>query len=196
MITIAIQAGGRSSRMGRDKALIPLAGRPLIEHLLERVEGLAGEVLITTNRPEEYAYLGVRLAEDEHPGAGALEGLRTALHAARGEHVLVLACDMPFISRPLVEHLLHIALGYDVVVPRRGADYEPLHAVYAREPCLAAVEQALRRGHRRVISFFPRVRVREVGQKTLERLDPEGLSFFNVNTSEELMEAERLLAGR
>ncbi len=196
MITIAVQAGGRSSRMERDKALIPLAGRPLIEHVLERIEGLADEVLITTNRPEDYAYLGLRLAGDEHPGAGALEGLRTALRAARGAHVLVLACDMPFVSRPLVEHLLHVAPGYDVVVPRRGVGYEPLHAVYARQPCLAAVDQALHEGLRRVIGFFPHVRVLEVGQDTLDRLDPEGLSFFNVNTPEELMEAERLLAGR
>ncbi|MEW6569361.1 MAG: molybdenum cofactor guanylyltransferase [Chloroflexota bacterium] len=195
MVTVAIQAGGRSRRMGRDKGLVPLAGKPLIQHLLDRVAGLGDEILVTTNRPDDYAFLGVRLASDPVPGAGALAGLHTALEAARGQTVIVLACDMPFVSRPLLEHLLKLARQGEaqVVVPRRGREYEPLHAVYARA-CLAAIEAAQAAGEGRMISFFSRVRVAAVEEDELVRYDPEGLSFFNVNTPEDLAQAERILA--
>jgi molybdopterin-guanine dinucleotide biosynthesis protein A len=193
MRTIAVQAGGRSSRMGTDKALVRLQGVPLIEHLLRRVAGLADETLITTNRPQEFAYLGLHTVADAEPGAGALHGLRTALRAARGETVLVLACDLPFVSRPLLEYMLGLAGEADLIVPRRGGEYEPLQAVYARRS-LPAVEAALARGERRMISFFPALQVRSVEQAEIDRLDPGGLSFFNVNTPEDLQEAERILA--
>ena len=114
MLTVAVQAGGRSSRMGEDKALLQLDGIPLIERLLQRVSGLGDEILITTNRPQDYQYLGLRMASDPEPGAGALHGLHTALKAARGQTVLVLACDMPFVSRPLLEHMLQLAEAADL----------------------------------------------------------------------------------
>jgi len=193
MLTVAVQAGGRSSRMGKDKALLQLDGIPLIERLLQRVSGLGEEILITTNRPQDYQYLGLRMASDPEPGAGALHGLRTALKAARGQTVLVLACDMPFVSRPLLEHLLQLAETADLVVPRRGGEYEPLHAVYSKG-CLPALEAALQQGERRMISFFPSLNLRTVEQEEIDRLDPEGLSFFNVNTPEDLRKAERILA--
>jgi molybdopterin-guanine dinucleotide biosynthesis protein A len=193
MVTIAIQAGGFSRRMGRDKGLIPLAGKPLIEHLLARVEGLGEEILITTNRPQEYTYLGFRLASDPVPGEGALPGLRTALEAAAGDTVLVLACDMPFVSRPLLEYLLNLSPEADVVVPRRLGKYEPLHAVYRKQVCLPALETSLADREMRIISFFNAVKVLTVEQEALAGLDPQGLSFFNVNTPEDLALAERLL---
>jgi molybdopterin-guanine dinucleotide biosynthesis protein A len=179
--------------MGRDKALVPLAGRPLIEHLLERLTGLGDETLITTNRPDDFAYLGLRMASDPVPGAGTLAGLRTALSGARGESVLVVACDVPFVQRRLLEHLIGLRGEAEVVVPRRGGEYEPLLAVYARA-CLPAIETALAQGEARIISFFPAVRVRAVEGDELAIYDPEGRSFFNVNTAEDLAEAERMLA--
>ena len=193
MLTVAVQAGGRSSRMGSDKALLRLDGIPLIERLLQRVSGLGEEILITTNRPQDYQYLGLRMASDPEPGAGALHGLRTALEAARGQTVLVLACDMPFVSRPLLEHMLQLSEAADLVVPRRGGEYEPLHAVYSKG-CLPALEAALQQGERRMISFFPSLNLHTVDQEEIDRLDPEGLSFFNVNTPEDLRKAERILA--
>jgi molybdopterin-guanine dinucleotide biosynthesis protein A len=193
MLTVAIQAGGQSRRMGRDKGLVLLRGRPLISRLLDRVADLGDEVLITTNRPEDYAFLGVRLASDDSPGAGALSGLRTALRAADGDKVLVLACDMPFVSRPLLMHMIGLAPQADVVVPRPAGGYEPMHAVYDRI-CLPEIEASLEAGDMRMISFFPRVRVLPVEDDVLERLDPARRSFFNVNTPEDLALAERLLS--
>lgn len=195
MVTVAIQAGGQSGRMGRDKGLVQLAGKPLIQHVLDRVEGLGEEILVTTNHPEDYASLQVRLASDAVPGVGALVGLHTALSAASGDVVLVLACDMPFVSRTLLQHLLKLAPRAEVVVPRRRGEYEPLHAVYARS-CLRAVEAAMAAGQVRVISFFPQVRVLAVEDDALVALDPDGMSFFNINTPEDLAQAERILAER
>lgn len=193
MITIAVQAGGKSSRMGEDKALIRLAGIPLIERVLARIDGLADEILITTNRPETLTHLNLRMAGDEVPGAGALHGLKTALDAARGEIVLILSCDTPFVSRELLEHLLSRAHDADAIVPKHGDKYEPLQAVYNRSRCLPAVEAALGSGERRMISFYPQVHVLPIEEPILSELDPSGLSFFNVNTAEDLERADRLL---
>ncbi|MBE9478393.1 MAG: molybdenum cofactor guanylyltransferase [Chloroflexi bacterium] len=193
MITIAVQAGGKSSRMGEDKALIHLAGIPLIERVLARIDGLADEILITTNRPETLAHLNLRMAGDEVPGAGALHGLKTALATARGEIVLVISCDTPFVSRELLEYLLSRAHEADVIVPKHGDKFEPLQAVYNRARCLPAVEAALISGERRMVSFYSQVHVLPIEEHVLTELDPSGLSFFNVNTAEDLKRAEQLL---
>ncbi len=193
MLTVAIQAGGQSRRMGRDKGLVLLDGQPLVRRLLDRVADLGDEILITTNRPEDYAFLGVRLAPDESPGAGALSGLRTALKAAHGDKVLVLACDMPFVSRALLMYLIGLAPQADVVIPRPAGEYEPMHAVYDRG-CLTEIEASLEAGDMRMISFFSRVSVLPVEDDILERLDPGRRSFFNVNTPADLAQAERLLS--
>ncbi|MEE8569353.1 MAG: molybdenum cofactor guanylyltransferase [Anaerolineales bacterium] len=193
-MTIAIQAGGESHRMGRNKALLPLAGRSLIEHVLVRLEGLGDEIFITTNLPQDYSFLGLRLVSDLVPGIGTLAGLHTSLATARGDSVLVVACDMPFISRPLLEHLVGLAPQADVVIPHHGDKYEPLHAVYNRHNCLPALENALAAGAKRLTGFFPQVKVLLVEESEFSRLDPQGLSFFNINTPEDLAQAEKILA--
>jgi len=195
VVTLAVQAGGRSSRMGRDKALVPLGGIPLIEHVLRRAAGLAEEVLITTNRPADLAYLGVRLVPDREPGAGALPGLLTALEAAHGETVLLLACDLPFVCRPLLAHLLSLAHTADVVTPQWNDNLEPLHAVYSRS-CVDAARAAVQAGQQRVIDILPRVTQRVVDEAAIAEFDPDGWSFFNINTPQDLRRADQVLAGR
>lgn len=190
---MAIQAGGRSQRMGQDKGLVLLGGKPLVQHVLDRAGALGQDVLVTTNRPQDYAFLGVRLVRDEVPEGGPLAGLRTALAAARADTVLALACDLPFVSRPLLEHLLSLSGQAQVIVPWRAAGCEPLHAVYARS-CLPAVDAALAAGETRVVAFYSQVSVLAIDDETLLRFDPGGLSFFNVNTLQDLEQAERLLA--
>lgn len=179
--------------MGEDKALIRLAGIPLIERVIGRIDGLADEILITTNRPETLTHLDLRMAPDEVPGAGALQGLKTALSAAQGEFVLVLSCDTPFVSRKLLKYLLSRVQEADVIVPKHGDTYEPLQAVYNKESCLPAVEEALESGERRMISYFPKVHILPIEEPVLSELDPSGLSFFNVNSAEDLEQAEEIL---
>jgi molybdopterin-guanine dinucleotide biosynthesis protein A len=193
MLTIAIQAGGQSTRMGRDKALVKLHGKPLIEHVLEQVHDLGNDLLITTNSPKKLEYLGVRLVHDRIPGAGALYGLETALLAAEGDYALLVACDAPFISRRLLEYLIDLRSLGDVIIPKKGDRYEPLQAVYNRTSCLPAVSQALQSGEKRMISFFPSIQVHTIDGRTIDRLDPAGISFFNINTPADLVEAEEIL---
>jgi molybdopterin-guanine dinucleotide biosynthesis protein A len=178
--------------MGRDKALVQLGDKPLIEHVLDRVQGLGDEILITTNQPEDYAYLGLRMASDREPGAGALAGLLTALEASTGDHTLLVACDMPFLQVELLQHLVRHRSQAQVVVPRRKGHFEPLLAIYAAS-VLPPVSRALAKGERRMISFFPEVKIHAVGEAQLAHLDPEGLSFFNVNTPEDLRQAHEIL---
>jgi molybdopterin-guanine dinucleotide biosynthesis protein A len=191
-LTVAILAGGRSSRMGTDKAFVRVLGRPLIEDVLAQLAGLGSETIIITNRPDDYRYLDVPLFGDVLPDKGALGGLYTALHAASQLHVLCVACDMPFVVRPLLDHLLALAPEADAVVPRLGGEAEPFRAVYARAACLGPIRAALEAGRMRVISFFPDVRVRWVEEAEIDRYDPKRLSFFNVNTPADLEEARRL----
>ena len=194
-LTIAILAGGRSSRMGTDKAFVRVLGRPLIEEILSQSAGLGMESLIITNRPAEYAYLGVPLFGDVLPDKGPLGGLYTALHSATRPHVLCIACDMPFVVRPLLDYLISLIPEGDAVVPRLAGEAEPFRAIYSRA-CLAPIRAALDAGRMRMISFFPDVRVRFVNEAEIDQFDPQHLSFFNVNTPDDLEQARRLaLAG-
>lgn len=194
MLTIVIQAGGQSSRMGRDKALLPFLGQPLITRLVARLTPIAAEILITTNRPTDYAFLGLPLFTDKITDRGALGGLYTAIEAASQPRVAVVACDMPFASPALLQFQSGLleAESVDVVIPQSDAGYEPLHAVYRRAACLPAIEQALQTEQWKVISWFPSVRVRPLSTEELAQHDPRGLAFVNVNTPEEFSQAENL----
>ena len=194
MITLAIQAGGESRRMGRDKALMPFLGRPLILRVVERLAALADEVVVTANNPADYAFLGLPLFADLEPGRGALGGLYTALHAAQHPLVAVAACDMPFASRALFEYErdLLIETGADVVIPSSAEGLEPLHAVYRRATCLPTIKDALMAGEWKLIAWFPVVQVRTLTPAETARHDPQGLAFLNLNTPEEFRQAERL----
>jgi molybdopterin-guanine dinucleotide biosynthesis protein A len=190
--SIVIQAGGQSSRMQQDKALMPFLGQPLIARQVARLRGAADEILVITNRPEDYAFLGVPLVQDLLPGTGLLGGLYTALMSARTAVLAVVACDMPFINAGLLlaQRDLLVREGADVVVPRSPAGLEPMHMVYRRETCLPAVHAALEQQQRRMISWFGAVRVREMGPEELAPHDPHLRAFTNVNTPEEFAEAE------
>ncbi len=178
--------------MGEDKTLLKLHGVPLIELVLHEIEDLSDEILITTNNPKALEYLQVRLVTDPIPGEGALRGLHTALASANNERVLVLACDMPFVQKELLAAMLSINSSDDVIVPMLDGNYEPLHAIYLRTPCLRAVENALNAGEKKLVSFFQDVRVHTLGEEIIGMYDPEGLSFYNINTPQDLQMAEEI----
>lgn len=194
MLSIVIQAGGESRRMGQDKALLPFLGQPLIVRVLARVTRIAGEVLVTTNRPEAYGFLGLPLIPDRIPGRGALGGLYTALSAASQPLVGVVACDMPFASPVLLEAERDMLIegGFDAVIPRNPGGTEPFHAVYRRETCLPLAEAALQADKWRVDAWFAKARIRFLTPPEVQPYDPQGLAFWNVNTPEEFAQAERL----
>jgi molybdopterin-guanine dinucleotide biosynthesis protein A len=192
MLTLVIQAGGESRRMGSDKALLPFLGQPLILRLLSRLVGIADEVLVTSNQPENYHFLGLTPIPDLLPGLGALGGLYTALSAAGNPYVAVVACDMPFASPELftIEMALLRETGADAVIPRLKTGAEPFHAVYRRDTCLPYVRAALDAGKRRVDAWFPLVNIRYLGLQEFLPYDPDQLAFLNINTPEELRKAE------
>lgn len=183
-ISAAIMAGGRSRRMGRDKAWLELGGRPLIAHVADVMREVADEVLVVAN-DERYATLGHRVVPDRYPDGGALGGIATGVGAAAHDRVLVVACDMPFLRADVWRLLIARSEGVDAVVPRTGGEWETLHALYTKA-CLAPMERALGEGRLRVISFFPDVHVREVPEADLRALDPGLRALTNVNTPEEL----------
>jgi molybdopterin-guanine dinucleotide biosynthesis protein A len=197
-ITVVIQAGGMSSRMGEDKALKPFLGRPLIQRVIDRVMPIADELIVTTNRPSEYEFLNLRLVPDLKPGRGALGGLYTAIASATSPLVAVVACDMPFASPMLFEGALKLMVeeGADVVIAKTDEGHEPLHALYRRETCLPAIESAIDADQWKVISWFPKVKVRLLTPDEVKSFDPSGLCFWNLNTPEEFVEAEQRASER
>lgn len=194
MLTLAIQAGGESRRMGSDKALLPFLGQPLILRLLSRLAWIADEVLVTSNQPEQYRFLGLTPIPDLLPGLGALGGLFTALSAATHPYLAVVACDMPFASPEifLAELALLRETGADAVIPRSEAGTEPFHAVYRCETCLPHVREAINSGKRRADAWFNKVNLRYMDGEEIHPYDPERLAFFNINTPEDLRESERI----
>jgi len=194
MLTVSIQAGGQSSRMGEDKALKMFLGRPLIQRVIERLSPIADEVIVTTNHPEAYSFLDVRLLSDLKPGRGALGGLYTAIASASHPVVAVVACDMPFASATFIETASRILIEEeaDVVIAKSNEGYEPLHAIYRRDTCLPAIEASIEADQWKVIAWFPQVKVRVLTPEELKHLDPAGLAFWNVNTPEEFAKAEQL----
>ncbi len=197
MLTVVIQAGGMSSRMGEDKALKPFLGRPLIQRVVDRLAPIADEVIVTTNRPDEYAFLNLRLIADLKPGRGVLGGLYTAIASAAFSQVAVVACDMPFASEMLFEGARRFMVeeDADVVIAKTDEGYEPFHALYRRETCLPAIETAIEADQWKVISWFSKVKVRELSPQEVKAFDPSGLCFWNLNTPEEFADAEKRASG-
>ena len=198
-VTVVIQAGGESRRMGRSKATVPFAGRPLICRLVERLAPAADELVITTNEAENLAFLheqypdlGIRLVPDEYDYRGALPGLYTALTAASNPFVAVVACDMVFASPRLVvaEAIVMKETGAEVVVPVNKHGYEPFHGMYRRQACLPAIQEGLDEGEKRAQYIFGKVRVREFTQDEVLAAEPMGGCFVNANTPGELQALE------
>jgi molybdopterin-guanine dinucleotide biosynthesis protein A len=194
MLTLAIQAGGESRRMGTDKALLPFLGQPLIMRVLNRLAGIADEILVTSNQPENYRFLGLTPIPDLLPGTGALGGVYTALSAASHPYVAVVACDMPFASPALFAFELAVLreTGAEAVIPRSDAGTEPFHAVYRRASCLPHAWGALQAGKRRVDAWFGEVNIHYLNPSEIQPYAAPQLAFLNINTLDELREAEQL----
>ncbi len=211
-----VLAGGKSERMGQNKALIELQGKPLIQHAIEQIRPLCSEVFIVAGELNTYAEFGAPVIQDEIPERGSLGGIYTGLVNAREHFVLAVACDMPFLNQDLLRYELSLAPGADVVVPRvknltskapharkraniegkllaKMSDLHPLHAVYSKS-CLSVMRDMIEAGDLRVISFFDRVNIRVVESDEVDGFDPLHVSVFNANTIQDLEAAKELIA--
>jgi molybdopterin-guanine dinucleotide biosynthesis protein A len=198
--TSIILAGGRSSRLGREKLAEVIAGKSLIERAISTLISLSQEILIVISQKQArsslslYTYPEAKTVVDLYPGKGSLIGIYTGLVHSTNSINLVVACDMPFLNLDLLRYMVKVAPGFDVVIPRIGDQMEPLHAVYSKN-CIAPMESLIMQDNLKVTAFFDSVKVRYVGKEELDRFDPERLSFFNINTEADLKKA-RMLAAR
>ena len=184
-ITGIILAGGKNLRMGKNKAFLEVNGERIIDRTRNLFLELFDEVLLVTNRLQDYLDLNLRMVADLYTGKGALGGVYTGLFHASHSHAFVAACDMPFLNRDLIRHLIDLSPGYDIVIPKTQDGLQPLHAIYSQK-CLPFMEELIRQDNLKIIDFFHRVKKREVPTEEILPLDPNLASFLNVNTPEEL----------
>jgi molybdopterin-guanine dinucleotide biosynthesis protein A len=191
-----VLAGGRSSRMGTPKALLPFDDEPLITHVVAALGRLFAEVVVVAAPGQSLPALPVTLVRDEVAHQGPVAGIYHGLRAAGADVSFVTSCDSAFLNAALIAYLVSEIPGYDVVVPHWLGRYQPLHAVYRKSVAPLLAEQ-LARGELRPVSLFDRVRTRRIEEEAIRRLDPEGVSFFNMNTPADYAEAlERWRQGR
>lgn len=192
-VTGVIQCGGRSTRMGgQPKALMELGGRRLIERVADVVRAVTDDLLIVTNTPELYTFLGLPMVADVFPDHGSLGGIYSGLRAAPGDAAFTVACDMPFLMPEVARCVIDRAALADVVLPLSGGRLETLHACYAKS-CLGPMESKLRQGRLKIAGFFDEVRVLVIPEEEVARFRAPDLIFMNVNTPEELARAQDLL---
>lgn len=191
-----VLAGGKGLRLRRDKALEAVGDKSLLERVISTLNLFQGDIIIVVSReqslPRSIDYPKLRIVADAYPGKGALGGIYTGLVASGSLHNIVVACDMPFLNRDLLNYMVQLAPGYDVVVPRLGRMVEPLHAVYSKN-CLTAIEPLLKQYNLSISQLFAMVRARYVEAEEIDRFDPQHLSFFNINTEADLKRARELL---
>ncbi|MGQ9631822.1 MAG: molybdenum cofactor guanylyltransferase [bacterium] len=190
-----VLAGGGSRRMGRDKALLDLGGKPIIARVIEGLEEVFPSVVVVAGRStDRYAFLGRRTIPDLLEGKGSLGGIYTALQDSPFDYNFVVACDTPFINPTLIEFMLDFADGRsDIVVPLIDGLFYPLHAIYSRR-CSPFIEDRLIGDDLKIISFFPKMRVKCISEDQVRRLDPRMLCFFNINTEADYEEARNIFS--
>jgi len=190
-VTSIILAGGKNLRLGRNKALETLDGKSLVEHVIERVEPLSERILIVTSHEKFDLPVSVKaeMLADLYPDKGPLGGIYTGLAASRSLYNIVVACDMPFLNTELLNYMLGLSRDFDAVVPRlEEGMIEPLHSIYSRG-CLDNMKKRLEGNELKVHSFLKTVRVRYIEREESQKLDPELLSFFNINHQSDIERA-------
>ncbi len=187
-----VLAGGRSQRMGTAKALLDFGGRPLVAHNVALLSRLFGEIVVVAAPSQELPAMPATIVRDEVPHQGPVGGIYYGLAAARADRCFVASCDAVFLNTELISHLLSRSADCDLVIPSWEGRLHPLHAVYSKSvvPVLAA---QLAAGERRLIDLVHKVRARRIERDEIVRFDPEGMSFFNVNTPEDYEAAVRRL---
>jgi molybdopterin-guanine dinucleotide biosynthesis protein A len=194
-ITGVILAGGKSRRMGRDKAFLPFGLGVLIERVIEVLQQATDELLLITNTPDQYRRFGLPMASDVIPDAGSLGGIYTGLVYSHTPYSLCLACDMPFVKPEFLHFLSETAADADVVIPKNAEDFQPLCALYS-QACRDPIRQKIAAGQLKITGFFDQVRVRVIEGDMLARYDPHDVMFFNANTPEEYAHAQQMLEGQ
>jgi molybdopterin-guanine dinucleotide biosynthesis protein A len=194
-ISCIVLAGGKGLRLGRDKALETINDTHLLQQVVSRLSSFNSSIIIVTaakrSSPHFNDYLKIKMVTDIYPGKGPLGGIYTGLVTSNSVYNLVVACDMPFLNQALLHYMIQVSANFDLVVPRWDGMVEPLHAIYSKG-CQAPIEELLKQGTMNIAELVTMVKVRYVESEEINRFDPEHLSFFNINTEDDLRRAREL----
>ena len=194
-ISCIVLAGGKSLRLGHDKALRIIGDRSLLQRVVAGLDLFGTNIIIVTTAehsfPQFSGYRELTMVTDIYPNKGPLGGIYTGLSVSKSFYNLVTACDMPFLNQDLLRYMIQLSPNFDIVVPRVDNMVEPLHAVYSKG-CLAPIEYLLKQGNLMVTKLLNLVRVKYIEATEIEKLDPNHLSFFNINTEYDLEKARKL----
>ena len=191
-ISAVVLAGGLSRRLGRDKAFEPIGNLPLIQRVLSQVSQISRHTIVVANDKKRETQLsgldGISISIDKYPDTGSLGGIFTGIHASTTDWTFVVACDMPFLNIKLIRYIMSLKEGYDAVVPVIDGRPEPIHSIYSKD-CLAHIEEKITNNELKITGFFDKISVRYVNESAINELDPDHLSFLNVNNEEDLEKA-------
>src|SRR5262245_33208733 len=191
-VAAAILAGGQARRLGgANKAALEIGGRSIFDRQYDLLHQITSTVFVVGGGVGPWTDRGVPIVPDAVPGTGALGGIYTAIVASPCERTLIVGCDMPFLSAPLLRQLIDVT-DADLVIPRSSRGYEPLSAVYGKA-CAPGIRERLARGALEASVLPTDVRVAEIGPRALAAIDPEGLLFVNVNTPHDYARAQGLV---
>ena len=188
-LTGIILSGGKSARMGMDKAFIEIDGAPIIQRIYNIFEKLFNEIIIVTNQTESYSRFKAKIVNDLIINRGVLGGLYTGLFFSSNPYSFCVACDMPFLKESLIQFLIHQTRGYDVIVPRTEDGLQPLHAIYSKS-CLEPIKKMIGMGKYKIIDIYPLVKTKIIEESEFINSDINlnlvRESFVNINTPGEL----------
>jgi molybdopterin-guanine dinucleotide biosynthesis protein A len=192
-----ILAGGENKRFnGNEKAFIHINGHAIIAHIMQTFNKLFDEIVVVTNSPLPYLEWDLRIVKDIYPMRSSLSGIHAGLFYMETTHGFIAACDTPFLQPDLINSILQIIRPeYDVIIPQTQAGFEPLCAAYSKR-CLPLIQHQMIQNRLKIQAFFNKVRVKTISEKILRDVDPELMSFFNINTPEDLKKASLLLKER
>jgi molybdopterin-guanine dinucleotide biosynthesis protein A len=197
-LTGVILAGGKSTRIGINKAFLKINGQRIIDRTIDIFRDVFDDIILVTfddiilvtNNPIEYLHLDLKIVTDLIPNKGALGGIYTGLFYASSQHIFVTACDMPFINKGFIEYAISKIDNFDVVVPRSDDGLQPLHAIYSKR-CRNHIEASMQSNRLKIKSFFPKVRVKEISSEEIHYFDPQQSLFFNINHLDDLEKAKK-----
>ncbi|SJZ92771.1 molybdenum cofactor guanylyltransferase [Trichlorobacter thiogenes] len=189
-ITGVILVGGKSRRMGQDKAFLLIEGLPVIERIIRTMQGCFKDLLLVGDRPERFESYGLPVVPDLYPGS-SLGGLYTGLQHAGTDRIFVTSCDIPFSNPELIRFICTDTNPYDAVIPATEGGLEPLFALYHKS-CLPAMQTALEAGNFRITAVLQQLQIKTIAPEQLRQLDADGRALLNINTPDEYAACKEL----
>lgn len=178
-------AGGKSGRFGGDKSVFVYEGRPLISHVIDVIRPVFDDIKIIANDSEKFSFLGLEVVPDIIPGLGPLGGIYSALENIDCSRVFIFPCDMPYLNREFVEYMCQIPDIYDVIVPKAGDFFQPLHAIYSKN-CLAKIKNLIDEKNFKMSAIFEGLNTRIVGEDEIGFYEDPFMMFRNINFRSDL----------